>query len=202
MQFFKKKKSGITTHLYPPTTTTCPTFSLKKGLSSLFPPPSLLLKCSHTEAHCSEGPIHEAKRQWRKTQRAPHTAERTLSSALTPEGCVWAAPRHTGPADTSLGSSLLWAWPLAKLPKQPQTDLQLSITSSMRGMRMRNEVWVVISCCQWKTSEESLPCKMLATSKQLEEQKEVSGKGIAAKLRTEISVKRQIPKLNKFSAIN
>lgn len=129
MQFFKKKMSGIITHLYPPTTTTCPTFSLKKGLSSLFPPPSLLLKCSHTEAHCSKGPIHEAKRQWRKTQRAPHTAERTLSSALTPEGCVWAAPRHTGPADTSLGSSLLWAWPLAKLPKQPQTDLQLSITT-------------------------------------------------------------------------
>lgn len=23
----------------------------------------LLVKCSHTEAHCSKGPIHEAKRQ-------------------------------------------------------------------------------------------------------------------------------------------
>lgn len=105
----------------------------------------LLVKCSHTEAHCSKGPIHEAKWEWREIQRAPHTVERALSSALTPEGCVWDAPRHGGPADSGPGSSLLWTWPLTKpiqLPKQPRTDLQLSIANA-------REKWVNDIKSEW-----------------------------------------------------
>lgn len=129
----------------------------------------LLVKCSHTEAHCSKGPIHEAGRQWRGTQRAPHTVERAVSSALTHEGCVWAAPRHRGPADSDSDSSLLWTWPFTKpmrLPKQ----LATVNSNQIRKMGEWHKVWMVIYCCQLKTSKVILPCKMLAYNMKLKTQ--------------------------------
>lgn len=145
----------------PPPLISAPPFPLIKSLFFIPLLSRLLVKCSHTEAHCSKGPIHEAKRQWRETQRAPHTAKRAVSSALTPKGCVWAAPRHGGPADSAPGSSLLWTWPFSKpeqLPKRPQTHLQLSIAT--RWECWPNDIkseWLS-NVCQMKTSEESLPC--------------------------------------------
>lgn len=59
----------------------------------------------------------------RHTKTSLHTAERALSSALTPEGCVWAVLRHSGPADSSPGSSLHWPWPLTKPKRFPQNNL-------------------------------------------------------------------------------
>lgn len=93
---------------------TCPTFPSDKVPFIPLVPLVLLKNCRHTEAHCSEGLFHEAKTQREKTQRAPHTEEWAVSSALTPEGCVWAAPgRFWLPL-----SSLLWTWPFFLLKFQ------------------------------------------------------------------------------------
>lgn len=60
---------------------------------------------SHRGPHCSKRPIHEAGRRWREAQRVLHTGYRAMSSALTPEGCVWAAPQTQWPRH--LGQRLL-----------------------------------------------------------------------------------------------
>lgn len=76
------------------------------------------------------GLIHESERQRGERQRSLHRTERAVSSALTPEGCVWAAHRHSGARGPRLlPPPLLWMWPFTKLvllPKQPQMGLQLS----------------------------------------------------------------------------
>lgn len=94
-------------------------------IMSLFPR-FIFCRSLHTEAHCSKEPIHESERHRCETQRALLRRERAVSPALTPEGCVWAAPsRRLRPP----GSSLFWGWPFTKLPKHAQTDAQLSIAT-------------------------------------------------------------------------
>lgn len=75
-------------------------------------------KCSLSQRpHCSKRPIHEAGRQWREAQRALHTGYWAVSSALTPEGCVWAAPQTQWPRrlrcwllPSLLFLLLCWTW--------------------------------------------------------------------------------------------
>lgn len=95
----------------------------------------LLVKCSHTEAHCSKGPIHEAYRESEGKYKEVCTQWRGLWAQLWPlkDVCVWDAPRHSGPADSNSSSSFPWTWPFTKviqLPKQPQKDLQLSVANT------------------------------------------------------------------------
>lgn len=63
-----------------------------------------------------------------KHKELPTRAYRAVSSALTPEGCVWAAPRHSGPAASDPGPSLSTSLP----PRLPPSRVDLSLSSQLQ----------------------------------------------------------------------
>lgn len=114
-------------------------FPLNKVPLLYFPSVSSSCEVALTLRPTARGPFMGPSEIEGKHKELPTQRRGPWAQPLTPEGCVWDAPRHTGPADSGHqappSSGLDLSLKPVQLPEQPQKDSQLSIAKCAQEKR-------------------------------------------------------------------